>query len=361
MTSYLTSAFPPQQYDMLTTPKIMWGTALAVLPSVGWGIYQYGTPAFALVGTTLFVAILAELLFSMLLNRGSLADGNGVMIGLLLAAAFPPGTPIYAAGAATLFSMAVIKWTFGGTGSYWVNPIAGGYVFAVVSFPSFGGSWMLPRLLGGPSEGYQAPLQLLTGASVESSTRLGEAYYRLAPHGTTPLDEQVTRLINNVGGEFLGVRIPAGYADLFLGNVPSSIGGASVALLLLGSVFLLGRTIISSVIPFFFLTSFSLLIYLLGGLPYGAPLFTGDILFHLTTGGAILGALFVATETVSAPLTTPGMVVYGILAGVLAALLRLFGDGVHAVMLAILLANMVVPLVDRYTMPRLYGSGRGAG
>lgn len=358
MSGYLKSAFPPQQYDLLTTPRIMWGVSLAVLPSLGWGVYQYGAAAFGLVATTLFVAILSELLFSMILKQGSLSDGNGVMIGVLLGASFSPATPLYVAAAASLFAMAVIKWTFGGTGAYWVNPVAGGYVFAVVSFPTFGGSWLLPRALGGPAAGYASPLTILTGESVESPSRLAEAYQRLAGHGTTAIDEQVTRLINNFGGEFLGVRIPPGYADLFLGNLPSTIGGASVALLLLGSVFLLGRTIISSTVPLFFLGSFSLLIYLLGGLPYGAPLFSGDVLFHLTTGGAVLGALFVATETVSSPLTTAGMVLYALLAGSLAAVLRLFGNGVHAVMLAILLANMLVPLIDRYTMPRLYGSRR---
>lgn len=359
MSDALRGASAPQQFDLLTTPRIMWGVSTALLPALGWGIYQYGLPALGVVATTVVVALLGELFFSMVLDRGSLSDGNGMMIGLLLAATMPPGTPLYMAAAATLFSLGVIKWTFGGTGSYWINPVAGGYVFAVVSFPSFGSHWILPRTLGGPSGGAASPLNLLFGASVEAPSRLAEAYHRLAAIGTTPLDEQVTRLVNNFGGEFLGLRMPGGYTDLFIGNAVATIGGASVALLLLGSVFLLGRTILPTLTPLLFLGSFSLVIALFGGAPYGAELFTGDVLFHLSTGATVLGAFFVATETVSSPLTGKGMAIYALLAGALAGLFRLYGAGVHGVMLAILLANTLVPLIDRHTMPRVYGRRRG--
>lgn len=355
MSDRLHRATAPQQFDPMTTPRIMWGVSGALLPALAWGIFQFGVAAFALLATTLVVALLAELFFSMILDRGSLSDGNAVMIALLLGATLPPGTPIYIAAAATFFALAVIKWTFGGTGSYWVNPVAGGYVFAVVSFPSFGSHWILPRSLGGPSGGVSAPLELLQGAGVEAPSRLAESYHRLAAVGTTSLDSQVTRVINNFGGEFLGLRMPEGYADLFLGNVAGTIGGASVALLLLGSVFLLGRTILPTVIPFFFLVSFSLVVFVFGGSPYGGELFAGDLLFHLNTGGAALGAFFIATETVSSPLTGRGMTLYALLAGALAGLFRLYGEGVHGVMLAILVANMLVPLIDRHTMPRRFG------
>ncbi len=358
MSDTLTRATAPQQFDLMTTPKIMWGVSIALLPALGWGVYQYGLPAFGVLATTVVVALLGELLFSMILDRGSLADGNAVMIALLLAATMPPGTPLYMVGATTLFSMAVIKWTFGGTGSYWINPVAGGYVFAVVSFPSFGSHWILPRSLGGPRAGATSPLELLSGANVEAPARLAETYHRLTGVGTTALDDQVTRLINNVGGEFLGLRMPGGYTDLFLGNAVATLGGASVALLLLGSLLLLGRTILPALMPFFFLGSFSLVVGIFGGAPYGAALFTGDVLFHLTTGATVLGAFFVATETVTSPLTGKGMAVYALLAGALAGLFRLYGSGVHGVMLGILLSNTLVPLIDRHTMPRRYGQGR---
>lgn len=358
MSDALTRASAPQQFDLMTTPKMMWGVSLAIVPALGWGVYQYGLPALGVVATTIVVALLAELFFSLLLDRGSLSDGNGVMIALLLAATMPPGTPLYMVGAATLFSMAVIKWTFGGTGSYWINPVAGGYVFAMVSFPSFGSHWILPRSLGGPADGVASPLELLSGANVEAPARLAETYHRLAAIGTTVVDERVTRLVNNFGGEFLGVRMPAGYADLFLGNAVGTIGGASVALLLLGSILLLGRTVLPALMPLVFLGSFSLVVGLFGGAPYGAELFTGDVLFHLSTGATVLGAFFVATEMVSSPLTGKGMALYALLAGALAGLFRLYGSGAHGVMPAILLSNTLVPLIDRHTMPRRYGVRR---
>ncbi|MFP4301405.1 MAG: RnfABCDGE type electron transport complex subunit D [Spirochaetaceae bacterium] len=358
MSDSLTRVTAPQQFDAMTTPKIMWGVSAALLPALGWGVYQFGAPALGVLATALVVALLGELLFSTILDRGSLSDGNAVMIGLLLSATMPPATPLYMVGAATLFAMVVIKWTFGGTGSYWINPVAGGYVFAVVSFPSFGSHWIVPRSLGGPAGDAASPLNLLAGAGVEAPARLAEAYHRLAGLGTTSLDDQVTRLINNLGGEFLGVRMPGGYTDLFLGNAAGTVGGASVALLLLGSIFLLGCTILPAVMPFLFLGSFSLLIGLFGGVPYGAELFAGDVLFHLTTGATVLGAFFVATETVTSPLTGKGMAVYAVLAGALAGLFRLYGSGVHGVMVGILLSNTFVPLIDRYTMPRRYGVRR---
>ncbi|MFW6250149.1 MAG: RnfABCDGE type electron transport complex subunit D, partial [Alkalispirochaetaceae bacterium] len=135
MSDSLTRVTAPQQFDAMTTPKIMWGVSAALLPALGWGVYQFGAPALGVLATALVVALLGELLFSTILDRGSLSDGNAVMIGLLLSATMPPATPLYMVGAATLFAMVVIKWTFGGTGSYWINPVAGGYVFAVVSFP----------------------------------------------------------------------------------------------------------------------------------------------------------------------------------------------------------------------------------
>lgn len=358
MSDQLRTATLPQQFDRLTTPRIMWGVSLALLPSVIWGLYQYGGPAIALFVLILTLSLLSELVLSAILQRGSLADGNGVMVAVMLTATLPPGTPLFVAGSAALFATAVIKWTFGGTGAYWVNPVAGGYVFAVVSHAGFGREWVLPRILGGPSPLSASSLQLLEGAVVENPTRLADALLQVADFGSSGIDAQLTRFINNVGGQIRGIRIPPGYGDLFLGNYPGTIGGASAALLLLGTIFLFGGMIIPRRIPLFFVLAFSLVVYAFGGLPYGGALMSGDILFHLLTGSTLLGAFFVATETVSSPLTGKGMVLYAVLTGLLAGFLRVYGAGVHAVMLAILLGNMFVPLIDRFSMPRRYGVGR---
>lgn len=358
MSNLLRSAALPQQYDRLTTPRIMWGVTFALLPSLFWGLYQYGAPAIALFVVILTVALLSETVFSAFLNRGSISDGNSVMIAVMLTAGFPPGTPILLGGSAAFFAVAVVKWTFGGTGAYWVNPIAGGYVFAVISYPAFGGEWLLPRALGGPAPVSASPLQLVQRATVENPTRLAEAFLQSADLETTGLDQQLTRLINNVGGQIHGLRMPPGYGDLFLGNAPGTIGGASVALLLLGTLFLYGGMIISGRIPFFFVLSFSLIVYAFGGLPFGGRLLTGDVLFHLLTGATVLGAFFIATETVSSPLTGGGMIIYAILTGLMAGLFRVYGVGIHAVFLAIFLGNMFVPLIDRFSMPRRYGHRR---
>ena len=304
---------------------------------------------------TLLPALLCDMIFPDVLRRGSVSHGNGIMIALLLAATMPPATPLHVVAASTFFALAVVKWTFGGTGAYWVNPVAAGYAFAVVSYPGFGNDWLLPRTLGGSGTGTIAPLQLLEGATVEMPSRLVQAYHRISGVSATGTDGRVAAFVNDL--ELLSLRVPPGYVDLFLGNVAGTLGGTSVALLLLTSILLLGRGVISAMTPIFFLFTFSLVVFLFGALPFGGSLFGGDVLFHLTTGATLLGAFFIATETVSSPLTDGGVVVYAVLGGLLAGLLRLFGAGVHAVMLAILVINMVVPLIDRFSLPRRYGSG----
>lgn len=160
--------------------------------------------------------------------------------------------------------------------------------------------------------------------------------------------------------DFFGGHISPYAVDAFFGNMGGSIGEISVLLLLAGGIFLLVKKIISWHIPVAYLGSFALLAWCFGGLRSGLPLFHGDVLLPLLTGGLVLGALFMATDMVSTPVTNPGRLVFGIGCGLLTFLLRYYGPLPEATSLAILLMNILTPTIDKYIRPRLYGTGRPA-
>jgi electron transport complex protein RnfD len=146
------------------------------------------------------------------------------------------------------------------------------------------------------------------------------------------------------------------YWDLFLGNKPGCIGEVSVILLLAGTIYLFIKKIITWETPVAYLVSFALLIFLFGGAKGGGgALFEGDILFHLLTGGLVLGAFFMATDMVTTPLTSLGRLIFGAGAGLLTFLIRIYGGLPEGVSLAIILMNITVPLIDKYTKPKVFG------
>jgi len=152
-----------------------------------------------------------------------------------------------------------------------------------------------------------------------------------------------------------GRILPAGYGELFIGNIPGCIGEVSALLLLLGSIYLFIKKIITWEIPASYLVSFSLLVWIFGGFRYGAGLFKGDVLFHLLSGGLILGVFYMATDMVTSPMTRKGRLIFGVGAGFLTFLIRFYGSFPEGVSLAIILMNMFVPLLNRLTKPVRFG------
>jgi electron transport complex protein RnfD len=145
------------------------------------------------------------------------------------------------------------------------------------------------------------------------------------------------------------------YWDLFIGNIPGCIGEVSALLLIAGVVYLLWKRIVTPPIPVAYLATFAFFTWLFGGLPSGAGIAHGAVLFHLLSGGLILGALYMATDMVTSPLTVKGMLIYGAGCGVLTFLIRTFGGFPEGVSLAIILMNIAVPLIDRLTGPTKFG------
>ena len=159
----------------------------------------------------------------------------------------------------------------------------------------------------------------------------------------------ITDWLNAKVLEPIGISLPQGYVDLFLGNTAGCIGETSAFLLLAGTVYLLGKKVITWHVPVAYFGTFSLFVYTFGGLPFGGEFFTGDLLFHLFSGGLMLGVFYMATDMVTSPLTKPGMLMYGAGAGFLTFLIRQYGSFPEGVALAIILMDCFVPFINRCT------------
>ncbi|MCK5329179.1 MAG: RnfABCDGE type electron transport complex subunit D, partial [Candidatus Latescibacteria bacterium] len=173
------------------------------------------------------------------------------------------------------------------------------------------------------------------------------------PHSN--LDATAIDWLNSVILERLGISLPFGYFDPFVGNIPGSIGEVSALLLLLGAVYLFAKKIITWEIPATYFLSFALLTWIFNGTVHGGGAFTGDVLFNVLSGGFMLAVFFMATDMATSPMTRKGMLIYGVGVGFLTFLIRTYGSFPEGASLAIILMNIFVPLIDRATRPSRFG------
>jgi len=310
----------PHLHHRLSTSRIMWTVSACLAPAGIWGVSLFGWGSLFILLVSIASAMLTELIISRAQGKFTLTDGSAFLTGLLIGYNMPPSVPAFIPVVASVFAIAVVKQAFGGLGRNWMNPALAGRVFVLFSWTSQMTSWepprytLLCRLLGGTDYASAAHADVLTGA--------------------TPL---------NIGsGKFLAA---GNYWDLFIGNIPGCIGEVSALLLILGAIYLFASKIIRWEIPAAYLACFTLLVWIFGG----------DILFHLFAGGLMLGALFMATDMVTSPLTGKGMIIFGAGAGILTFLIRFYGGFPEGVSLAIILMNIAVPLIDRGTKPVKFG------
>ncbi len=344
-------AKPPQMYDRSTTAGIMWTSILVLAPAAAWGVLQYGVRAAIVIGVSLLAALVVEGVSAAVLNRRGIRDGHALLVGLLIAMSMPASVPLYVPVLAVVFALVVVKWSFGGLGSYWMNPAAAGWVFAYLSFP----------------DSFSHSADAFTGASfVAAGSPAGDAVTPGSPlqlalsRGalTTPLGERVTGWLNANVLSLLGVDMPDGYVDLFLGLTPGALGEGAAFLLLAGTIILFGRRIIRWEIALSLFLAYGFAIWLFGGIPFGIGLFEGDVLFHLFSGGFILALFYVAPETGSAPYTKVGMIIFGVAIGFTGALFRVFGRVPEGIAFAIIIVNVFGPMINRFTQPRRFGARR---
>jgi len=323
---YLSSS--PHIHSGATTERIMLDVLIALAPAALLAVVLFGWPALLLLSLSVAGCCATEALCQRFMGQAvTLRDNSAAITGVLLALNLPPSLPWWMVLLGAVIAILIGKQVYGGLGHNPFNPALVARVVLLISFPVQMTRWSAP-----------SPL-LFDLDGITAATPLGEMKSAVMLTGKLPAALQV------------------GYTDYFLGAMSGCIGEVSALALLLGAAYLLARRVITWHIPASFLVSatlFSGLFWLADSGRYPNPV------FHLFTGGMLLGAFFMATDMVTSPVTPRGMVLFGVGCGILTILIRLFGGYPEGVSFAILLMNATTPLIDRLTRPRVFGVSRGA-
>lgn len=293
----------PHVRSRLTTGEVMYEVILALMPAAVVGVWHHGFHAFLVIAVSVLSSVFTEFVFDYIAGRpNTLRDGSAVVTGLLLALCLPANVPLYIPYAGSLFAILVVKCFFGGLGHNFMNPALAGRCFLLISFSS-----------------------VVTDFSVDGVS-------------------SATPLVDLAAGRVINIT------EVFLGFSNGVIGG-SVAALMLGGLWLWVTGGITFEIPVAALVSFSAFMALFGGQGF-------DLLFllaHLCGGGIVMGAVFMATDPVTSPVTSSGQLIFGALVGILSGIFRVFGSAADSVSYAIIIANLAVPLIDEISVPVPYG------
>lgn len=300
--------------------KNMTGVIIALIPALLTGFYFFGLGALIVTLTAVVSCVLFEYLIQRFLLKGAttIMDGSAALTGLLLALNLPSNIPVWMIIAGSLVAIGIAKMTFGGLGNNPFNPALVGRVFMLISFPVEMTSWPRP---------------------VPFSTA-----YLDAETAATPL-----AMMKGHFGELPDTL------NLFLGNMGGSMGEVSAIAILIGLAYLLYKKIISWHIPVSILATvfiFTAILNCIHPEAYASPV------AHLFTGGLMLGAVFMATDYVTSPMNTRGMLVYGVGIGIITVLIRVFGAYPEGVSFAILIMNAFTPLINTYIKPKRFGEKR---
>ncbi len=292
--------------------KRMWTTVIALIPAGVAGVYIFGLYSLNVIAVSVITAVVSESLFQKIFRKKTtILDGSALITGLLLAYNLPPSAPLWMAAVGSLFSVVIGKQLFGGLGFNIFNPALVGRAFLMASWPKYMTNWSNPR--------WQVD-------AVTTATPLGIIKEKL------PFD------------------LPS-YWDMFAGNRGGCIGEVCIIALLIGGIYLLYKRYISWQIPVFYLLTVAVLSFVL----MGNKFFSGDILFSLLSGGLVLGAFFMATDYVSAPISIKGKTIFAIGCGLLTVVIRKWGGYPEGVSYAILMMNAATPIIDRFAKPKKYG------
>ncbi|MFT6866914.1 MAG: electron transport complex protein RnfD [Cyclobacteriaceae bacterium] len=324
-TSLLTVSPSPHIHSGLTVPQIMRGVIIAMLPAMAFSIYNFGWDALFVTLVAVISCALFENLISVyfLKKKVSILDGSAVITGMLLAFNVPSNLPWHIIVIGSAIAMGIGKMSFGGLGNNPFNPALVGRVFLLISFPVQMTSW---------------PISVnITADAITGATALG-----ILKEGIMqgiPISEMI-------------IQLPS-YTNLFFGLQGGSLGEMSALALIVGMVYMLYRKIITWHIPLSMLMTvfiFTGIFWLVDPERYVSPV------FHILTGGLLLGAIFMATDYVTSPLTHRGMLIFGFGIGVITVLIRLFGSYPEGVSFAILIMNAMVPMINKFTKPIKYGA-----
>lgn len=299
----------PHVRAKITTGHIMLAVVIALLPTAIYGIYNFGINAAILILVTVATTVLTEYVYEKAMKKKiTIGDFSAVVTGVLLALNLPASAPWWIGVIGGVFAILVVKMLFGGLGQNFMNPALAARCFLLISFTG-----------------------IMTNFECDAYT------------GATPL-----ALLKS--GESVDVY------NMVLGRCNGTIGETSMTLILVGAIVLLLLGIIDLRVPGTYIVSFVIFLGLFGGRGFD----TNYISAHLAGGGLMLGAFFMATDYVTRPITVKGQYLYGVLLGFLTFVFRVFGPSAEGVSYAIIIGNLLVPLIEKVTRPRAFGKKRGA-
>lgn len=297
----------PHIRDQIKSSNIMLLVVIALLPATVFGIWNFRHEnAWILVVVTTAAAVLSEYIYEKLMHKPiTIKDFSAVVTGLLLALNLPPTLPWWIGAVGSVFAIVVVKQLFGGLGQNFMNPALAARCFLLICFT-------------------------------------GRMTYFVYDGVTGP-----TPLAQLKAGETVNTM------NMLIGNIQGTIGETSVIAIMVGAMFLILMGVIDLRIPGAYIVTFVVFITIFGGHGFDAQYITA----HLCGGGLMLGAWFMATDYVTSPITSSGKIVYGVCMGLLTGLFRLFGGSAEGVSYAIIISNLMVPLIEKMTLPRPFGKG----
>jgi len=310
---------PHMRHGVSSTRSIMLDVLIALaLPGFA-SIFLFGWGTVGIMSVCVASCMATEYMFCLLRHRvkmprdlqniQTVGDLSAAVTGLLLAFNLPAGYPLWQAALGGIAAIAAVKMLFGGLGQNIVNPALAGRIILMISYPDTMNRYLMPFRDGG--------VDAVSSATPLAAVQSGENIYQ--------------------------------YKDLFFGLHPGTLGEVCVAVLLIGGIYLVLRRVITPLVPACFIGTVFVLTWMLGQ----------DPVYHILSGGLMLGAIFMATDYTTSPITWVGRVIFAVGCGILTVIIRLYGSLPEGVSFAIIIMNILTPLIDRYTLPRPFGKRKG--
>ena len=304
----------PHIRDKVTSGNIMLMVVIALLPASAFGVYNFGLSALIMLISTTVSSVLTEYVYEKLMHKKiTINDFSAVVTGLLLGLNMPPTAPWWMGVLGGIFAILVVKQLFGGLGQNFMNPALGARCFLMISFAG------------------QMTTFVYDGVT-----------------GPTPLSYVKEGALDQVNT-----------MNMLIGTIPGTIGETSVIAIIIGAIFMILMGVIDLRIPGTYIVTFAIFVGIFGHVAHPEIGFFDPqyITAHLCGGGLMLGAWFMATDYVTSPITKKGQIVYGIVLGLLTGLFRIFGGSAEGVSYAIIISNLLVPLIEKVTLPKPFGKG----
>ena len=315
----------PHVRSSVSTKDIMRDVLIAMLPATLFAVYNFGFYSLFVVVLTVLTAVGTEYAYCHIMKKAhTYTDYSAAVTGMILALNMPPEIPVWIPMLGAIFAIVVVKQLYGGLGQNWMNPALAARCFLLISFAGKMTDFS-SKILGFDSLTSPTPLSALR-SSVS------------AVSGASAHAQSFEDLYNTT--------------KLIVGNIPGTIGEVSVIALLIGVIYLLYKKVITLEIPLVYILTVAIFVYIFG---------EQDIYFvlsHVFGGGLIFGAFFMATDYATRPITKLGQIVFAVFIGILTGLFRLFGGSAEGVSYAIIIGNVLVPLIERVTIPVAFGRGK---